>query len=75
MKASAIRAALEHRRDWPAAFGRLKSRGRVRQLDPQLSGIITDVVIRAGAKFAEPYGRPEELIPFEIRTNAEGVAT
>jgi len=45
------------------------------QLDPQLSALITDQVVSGGVAYAGPYGRPQDLVPIEIRTNYEGLAT
>jgi len=45
------------------------------QLDPQLSALLTDNFLRGGTDDVRAYGRPGQLIPFDIRTNAEGVAT
>jgi hypothetical protein len=45
------------------------------QLDPQLSALLTDDFVRGGTDDVRAYGRPAQLIPFDIRTNAEGVAT
>jgi hypothetical protein len=58
--------------DWLARV----AEGRIdrTQLDPQFSGIITDDVISGGVKFVGSYGRPEQLVPIEVRTNSEGVA-
>jgi hypothetical protein len=45
------------------------------QLDPQLSALLTDDFLRGGTDDVRAYGRPGQLIPFDIRTNAEGAAT
>jgi hypothetical protein len=40
-----------------------------------LSALLTDDFVRGGTDDVRAYGRPAQLIPFDIRTNAEGVAT